>query len=370
MLRILKHSGGNITSTWLVGLCWAWYAGAAAAEAESLLQLGSMTVEEGVCQLSVLLTRPAPATACDFHVTYDAAVLQFQGIQPGYAALQANKIVTANLLAPGNLVVVVMGFNQEALGVGEIARLAFVPAEGNTAARIGVEEATLSQADGTIIPTASYVGEFSWKTPAPPGETAPTSPTAAAKPRPSASRNVSGNPAGTSRAAPRMAEELSSLVHPVAENPHRTSAAHNSAHEALSQSSHAARPSEFAVGSTQHAEQNTRGIQAEDQTVTDKNRRQVLARSSSRASNNETEPKPRMMQEETGAPPLPVGNVSATRVAAQVPTHNIRADHRAGPDAPSETAHRDGVRGALYAVGLVLAVAAGMWIFKKYNARA
>ncbi|HOH50810.1 MAG TPA: cohesin domain-containing protein, partial [Candidatus Hydrogenedentes bacterium] len=53
--------------------------------------------------------------ALDFHLVFDPAVFEPVAVEPGPAALRADKMVTANAAEPGRYIVVVLGLNQTPL---------------------------------------------------------------------------------------------------------------------------------------------------------------------------------------------------------------------------------------------------------------
>ncbi|MBW7862844.1 MAG: hypothetical protein H3C30_00350 [Candidatus Hydrogenedentes bacterium] len=59
--------------------------------------------------------------ALDFHLMYDPALFQPLAVEPGSAALQAGKMVTANMAEPGRYIVVMMGLNQTTIPDGVVA---------------------------------------------------------------------------------------------------------------------------------------------------------------------------------------------------------------------------------------------------------
>ena len=94
-------------------------------------------------------------SAMDFRVTYDPAVFEPISLRAGAAASQADKLITGNVAAPGQYVVLMFGMNQTTLSAGEIATIDFrvldAPSTGST--EITLAGTTLSSPDALDIPS-------------------------------------------------------------------------------------------------------------------------------------------------------------------------------------------------------------------------
>lgn len=129
-----------------------------AAHGVGTLQIGAMKVEGDQVTIPVLLGGDVGAgvAAMDFRVTYNPEVLQPLTAVPGSAAAQAQKRVLANMGAPGEYVVVMMGMNQTTCNAGEVANVVLrrVPGSDKNMG-LGLSRATLSAADGSPIPSTT-----------------------------------------------------------------------------------------------------------------------------------------------------------------------------------------------------------------------
>lgn len=123
-----------------------------------VLNAGSPTVENGLLTVPILLQSGTDGVAAlDFRLQFDPAVFRPVSAIAGLAAQQANKIVTANMPADGEYIVVMMGLNQTTLQTGEVARVLFEqvahPEAGQS--RIEIIEPTLATQDGAEIPVSA-----------------------------------------------------------------------------------------------------------------------------------------------------------------------------------------------------------------------
>ena len=123
-----------------------------------VLNVGNPTVEDNLYTVPIVLNNGTDGVAAlDFRLQYDPAVFRPVSAMAGLAAQQANKIVTANMPAEGEYIVVMMGLNQTTLETGEVARVFFErlasPEAGQS--RIEIIEPTLATLEGTEIPVSA-----------------------------------------------------------------------------------------------------------------------------------------------------------------------------------------------------------------------
>ncbi len=105
------------------------------------LRLGTPVISNNQYTFPVLLQGDSEGVAAlDFRLAYDPNVFTPVGAQSGQTALQAQKQVSSNIAAPGEFVVVMMGFNQNSVAPGEVVELVLEkigePADGSTILRI------------------------------------------------------------------------------------------------------------------------------------------------------------------------------------------------------------------------------------------
>jgi hypothetical protein len=120
------------------------------------LQIGDLIVEGNQVVVPVMLggTPETRVAAMDFRLVYDPGQLQPVVAEPGVAAATADKRIMANMNAPGEYVVVMMGMNQTTCPFGEVVRVLMGRAQDGPAGNwsLGIAQATLSTLDGTVIP--------------------------------------------------------------------------------------------------------------------------------------------------------------------------------------------------------------------------
>jgi hypothetical protein len=118
--------------------------------------LGRPTVVGSQYTIPVVLSGAADQVAAlNFELSYDPAVFRPVAASSGPNALQANKIVNANMPEPGKYIVVMMGLNQETVRPGEVATLVMerVSAPEDGASDLSIDRPTLSTAQGLEIPS-------------------------------------------------------------------------------------------------------------------------------------------------------------------------------------------------------------------------
>lgn len=93
------------------------------------------------------------AAGLQFDVNFDPVALQFAGLETGNAAGNAEKIAHANLVSPGQLRVVIAGFNRNAIASGTVAQLEFSwIATGEAVAQLRMNGAVVSDPFGSPLP--------------------------------------------------------------------------------------------------------------------------------------------------------------------------------------------------------------------------
>lgn len=119
------------------------------------LRFGAPAVENGRYVFSVFLNGQDNVAALDFRVQYDPGVFRPLSAETGSAALHADKTVAANVPVPGEYVVVMMGFNQNTVAGGEVARIALerLGGEDIEASRLYIRDTTFSTWDGVELPS-------------------------------------------------------------------------------------------------------------------------------------------------------------------------------------------------------------------------
>lgn len=118
------------------------------------LRLGPPEVSANQYRFPVYLQGNADGVAAlDFRLAYDPAVFSPVSAHSGPSAASAQKQVSSNVSSPGEFVVVMMGFNQNAVAPGEVIQIVLEkihdPAEGQSILRIA--EPTMATVDGTEI---------------------------------------------------------------------------------------------------------------------------------------------------------------------------------------------------------------------------
>ena len=121
--------------------------------------------EGGSVSLPVLLTVPAGqrVAGIQFDVEFDPSALQVPataGIVAGSAAKAAGKQVSCSVLAPGQIRVLVIGFNQETMSNGEVAAISFSMKQDHMHDRepVRLHNALLSDPAGIQVPVAGQDG--------------------------------------------------------------------------------------------------------------------------------------------------------------------------------------------------------------------
>lgn len=92
--------------------------------------------------------------ALDFHLMYDPALFQPVSVEPGPAALQAGKMVTANMAEPGRYIVVMMGLNQTTIldGVVAVVTLHRIGETPDGVSTLALAQPTFSTWEGKELP--------------------------------------------------------------------------------------------------------------------------------------------------------------------------------------------------------------------------
>lgn len=116
-----------------------------------VLRIGDPLVEEGRFTFPVMLSGGEDqVTALDFRFDYDPAVFRPIAASGGAMAIQAGKVVNANITDPGAYRVVMMGLNRTAVGEGEVARVTLQRLGTDTAetSQLGIGDPTLATGGG------------------------------------------------------------------------------------------------------------------------------------------------------------------------------------------------------------------------------
>lgn len=118
------------------------------------LRLGPPEVSANQYRFPVYLQGNADGVAAlDFRLAYDPAVFSPVSAHSGPSATSAQKQVSSNVSSPGEFVVVMMGFNQNAVAPGEVIQIVLEkihePADGQSILRIA--EPTMATVDGAEI---------------------------------------------------------------------------------------------------------------------------------------------------------------------------------------------------------------------------
>jgi len=119
------------------------------------LHIGKVRVEDSEYVVSVMLEASEhQVAAADFRLRYDPLVVAPERVVVGDSARQADKAVTANVTAPGEYVIVVMGLNRNTIPDGELAQVVFraIGAPGSRESELVIAEATLATWEGMELP--------------------------------------------------------------------------------------------------------------------------------------------------------------------------------------------------------------------------
>ncbi|MBX3179864.1 MAG: hypothetical protein KF886_21140 [Candidatus Hydrogenedentes bacterium] len=120
----------------------------------STLRLGEPAIQGNQYTFPVYLQGDNPGVAAlDFRLAYDPAVFSPVSAQAGPSAAGAQKQVSSNIAAPGEMIVVMMGFNQNTVTGGQVAEIVLQrvqnPSSGSSILRIN--EPTMATAEGEAI---------------------------------------------------------------------------------------------------------------------------------------------------------------------------------------------------------------------------
>ncbi|HOE65348.1 MAG TPA: cohesin domain-containing protein [Candidatus Hydrogenedentes bacterium] len=131
-----------------------------------VLRMGAPTFQGDQVNVPVFLDGDTGVgvSAVTFHLDYDPAVFEPTSVVVGAAASAADKQVRANMSAPGQYNVVMMGLNTNAISSGEVAAIAFrvvaAPSSGQSA--LAISETSFASPQGTAVPSqgASMIVTF------------------------------------------------------------------------------------------------------------------------------------------------------------------------------------------------------------------
>ena len=150
-----------------------------AAHGTGTLQISSPKVEGTQVTIPVMLGGDVGTgiSALDFRLTYNPEVLRPVSASAGSAAASADKRVMANISAPGEYIVVMMGMNQTTCTSGEVATVVMERVADSADGKwdLGIKRQTLSSLDGTVIASEALPYEPA-ETPEPAEPAAPTEP--------------------------------------------------------------------------------------------------------------------------------------------------------------------------------------------------
>jgi len=123
--------------------------------AVTTLGIGDLKVEANQVEIPIVLGGDVGGgvSAMDFHLNYNPEVLQPVSASAGGMAALADKRVMANVGAPGEYVVVMMGMNQAACSAGELAKVVMQRTGGSSESSwgLGITGQTLSASNGAVI---------------------------------------------------------------------------------------------------------------------------------------------------------------------------------------------------------------------------
>jgi hypothetical protein len=162
-----------------------------AAHGTGTLQISSPKVEGTQVTIPVMLGGDVGTgiSALDFRLTYNPEVLRPVSASAGSAAASADKRVMANISAPGEYIVVMMGMNQTTCTSGEVATVVMerVADSADSNWDLGIKRQTLSSLDGTVIASEALPYEPA-ETPETPEPAVPTAPAKAPGETPSSTQ--------------------------------------------------------------------------------------------------------------------------------------------------------------------------------------
>ncbi|MBX7257562.1 MAG: hypothetical protein K1Y02_14475 [Candidatus Hydrogenedentes bacterium] len=132
------------------------------------VQVGTPVINGSDVTVPVVLQGDVGAgvAAMDFRLSYDPSVLQAVGFVAGTAAADARKTVQANVVAPGECVVVLFGMNQSVIQSGEVVTVAMKKVgEANAGqSQITINQTTMASFQGQEIASEGSVGTIDFST--------------------------------------------------------------------------------------------------------------------------------------------------------------------------------------------------------------
>ena len=146
------------------------------------VQVGTPAINGSDVTVPVVLQGDVGAgvAAMDFRLNYDPAVLQPIGFIAGTAAVDARKTVQANVVAPGECVVVLFGMNQSVIQTGEVVTVSMkkVGEAASGQSQIAISQTTMASFQGQEIASQGSTGTVDFSQ-APPsdGDNPPDPPT-------------------------------------------------------------------------------------------------------------------------------------------------------------------------------------------------
>lgn len=118
------------------------------------LDISRVEISDGEIVVPVALALPGGESVAAFQIdlAYEPSVWRFLKAEPGEEAARAEKSAQAHVRRPGLVRVVVVGFNRNELGAGEVARLVFARDAGAGASSgVRIDDAVLSDPFGNPL---------------------------------------------------------------------------------------------------------------------------------------------------------------------------------------------------------------------------
>jgi hypothetical protein len=171
------------------------------------IRLGAPEISGGTVKVPVSLDGNVGegAAAMDFRFRYDPSVFEPVSIQAGAAASAAQKLVQANVVRPGEYVVLVFGLNQETVAAGEIANITLrrLDETATGASELRIANTTISLPNATDLAssgstvTVDFGAPPTENPPPDPGESPPEAPETPPPAEPETPQSPPGSPGGT-----------------------------------------------------------------------------------------------------------------------------------------------------------------------------
>jgi hypothetical protein len=138
-------------------------AGGAAGQAVLQLQEAQITETYATVPISVRGTLSQGVASLNFELRYDPDSIHVVSLTEGDAAQQAGKHLQWHQAAPGHINVVLMGFTQQTIRSGEVARLTVESLKPDRpAARLEITKSTFASIEGNVIPSRGSSSLVTW----------------------------------------------------------------------------------------------------------------------------------------------------------------------------------------------------------------